>query len=157
MATQAEIDKDKELLQGLGLPFIKHWPPRCAWTTKEGELRPNLPCDPYSRHLWMSRGMTPNLFATKTNDDAPQKFEYIPADKPTILQAIVLFINNVGSWEGTVSGFREELANTSDELPTNPTRMGRKLKELVSQLDSQGVQVEHLTRGKQRVIRLSRH
>ena len=39
----------------------------------------------------------------------------------------------------------------------NHTRMGRKLKELVSKLDSQGIQIDHLTRGKQRVIRLSRH
>ena len=80
-----------------------------------------------------------------------------PVAKEPILEAIVSLINNRGSWESTVSGLREELVNTSDELPTNPTRMGRKLKELVSQLDSQGVQIEHLTRGKQRVIRLERH
>jgi len=160
MATQAEIDKDKELLQGLGLPVVKIWPPRCAWTTKDGELRPNLPCDPYSRHLWMSKGMTPNLFDTKTKEGAPTKVEYIThgtVDKTNLLGAIELLISEKGVWEGTVSELREELRARCHDLPVNATRLGRAIRKLVSQLFRVGITVHWVKTAQRRAIRLERH
>ena len=65
MATPQEIKKETELLAGLGLPRVKVWPPRCDWYTKDGELRKNMPCDPYSRIQWLSRGMRPDIWRSK--------------------------------------------------------------------------------------------
>ena len=38
MPTPQQIKQEAELLEGLGLPRVKVWPPRCDWYTKDGEL-----------------------------------------------------------------------------------------------------------------------
>ena len=127
MATQKDIERDKELLVQLGLPMVSTWPSRCNWHTEEGDLRPNLQCDPYSRNLWMSRGMRPDLFHDKPKQVDTKKVMG-PADKPTVVDAIELLVNKQEAWEGTVSGLREELKGTCDDLPVNPIRMAGSLK-----------------------------
>ena len=64
MATQAELTKERQLLTSMGLPLVKVWPPRCTWYNPDGSVNGHLSCDPYSRLLYMSRGLRPDVSGT---------------------------------------------------------------------------------------------
>ena len=61
MPTHIEIARERELLAELGLSPVKHWPPRCTWYRSDGSVAGNMPCDPYSRLLYMGRGLRPDV------------------------------------------------------------------------------------------------
>lgn len=60
METSVDIKRERELLAQLGLPSVKHWPARCTWYAADGSLVGRLGCDPYSRLLYLERGMRPS-------------------------------------------------------------------------------------------------
>ena len=137
MATPQEIKKETELLAGLGLPRVKVWPPRCDWYTKDGELRKNMPCDPYSRIQWLSRGMRPDIWRSKKKittgyvDKTPVKSDIYA----TLLDAVV----GLGNWEGTSTDLFTTIELVTDDIPDSPSRLSRDIGELTEQLRVRGV------------------
>ena len=137
MATPQEIKKETELLAGLGLPRVKVWPVRCDWYTSDGELRKNMPCDPYSRIQWLSRGMRPDIWRSKKKittgyvDKTPAKTDAYA----TLLDAVI----GLGNWEGTSTDLFSTLELVTDDIPDNPSRLSRDIGDLVEQLQVRGV------------------
>ena len=137
MATPQQIKQEAELLQGLGLPRVKVWPARCDWYTSDGELRKNMPCDPYSRIQWLSRGMRPDIWRSKKKittgyvDKTPAKTDAYA----TLLDAVI----GLGNWEGTSTDLFSTLELVTDDIPDNPSRLSREIGELTEQLQVRGV------------------
>ena len=147
MATQAELTKERQLHAGMGLPAVKIWPPRCQWYNSDGTVNGNLPCDPYSRLLYLNRGLIPEVAMPKANHN-----------NVTLLDAVVDLMSDRPMHEGTASEILDVLegmvAGLSSVLPLDATRFSIALFELASQLDGHGIDVERLTRCKKRRIRL---
>ena len=60
MATQAELKRERELLEGFGLNPVRTWSARCKWYNNEdGSYYAELPSDMYSRLRYMERGLRP--------------------------------------------------------------------------------------------------
>ena len=148
MATRAEIALERELLTNLGLSPVKHWPPRCIWHNPDGSVAGNLPCDPYSRLLYMGRGLRPDV-----GNDSPAPAQ--PA-RVTLIDAVAGLMQERSTWEGTASELLSTLESATDDLPADATRLSKELSRLASQFVLRGVVVERMTRGRQRGIRLAR-
>ena len=147
MATQQDLIRERELLGGLGLPPVRVWPPRCVWYRADGSVVGKLPCDPYSRLLYMGRGLRPDV--------AMGKRESVPA-APTLLDAVTTMMQDRDTWEGTATDLLTTLDGKCDEVPVDATRLSKALSKLASQLEGAGITLERLTRGKQRTLRLCR-
>ena len=147
MATQQDLIRERELLGGLGLPAVRVWPPRCVWYRADGSVVGKLPCDPYSRLLYMGRGLRPDV--------AMGKRESVPA-APTLLDAVTAMMQDRDTWEGTATDLLTTLDGKCDEVPVDATRLSKALSKLVSQLEGAGIRLERLTRGRQRTLRLCR-
>ena len=148
MPTHTELTRERELLTDLGLMPVSLWPPRCTWYRKDGSVAGKLPCDPYSRLLYMGRGLRPDV---GNNSPAPAQ----PA-RVTLLDAVADVRQERSTWEGTVSELLSTLEGATDDLPADATRLSKELSKLTSQLALKGVVVERMTRGRQRGIRLTR-
>ena len=148
MATQQDLIRERELLGGLGLPPVRVWPPRCVWYRADGSVVGKLPCDPYSRLLYMGRGLRPDA---GNNSPTPAQ----PA-RVTLLDAVADLMHERSIWEGTVSELLSTLEGATDDLPADATRLSKELSKLASQLALKGVVVERMTRRRQRGIRLTR-
>ena len=148
MPTMQDLIRERELLINLGLSPVKHWPPRCIWYNPDGSVAGKLPCDPYSRLLYMGRGLRPDV-----GNDSPAPAQ--PA-RATLLDAVADLMHERSTWEGTVSDLLSTLESASDDLPADATRLSKELSKLASQLVLRGVVVERMTRGRQRGIRLTR-
>ena len=85
MPTHIEIARERELLVELGLSPVKHWPPRCTWYRPDGSVSGNMPCDPYSRLLYMGRGLRPDAKGGKPNDTG----------QATLVDAVVGFMQGL--------------------------------------------------------------
>ena len=136
MPTPQEIKRETELLEGLGLPRVRVWPPRCDWYTSDSELRKNLPCDPYSRIQWLSRGMRPDIWHTKKKRTTGY-IDKTPGMRitNTLLDAVV----GLGNWEGTSTDLFSTLELATADIPDNPSRLSRDIGELAEQLQIRGV------------------
>ena len=99
MATSAEQIKELQLLTGMGLPPVKVWPPRCTWYNPGGSVNGHLPCDPYSRLLYMSRGLRPDVASTTLS---PSPLPVTRAD--SLPEAVKTLLDGQDVWEGTASG-----------------------------------------------------
>ena len=148
MPTMQNLARERELLTNLGLPPVKHWPPRCIWHNPDGSVAGKLPCAPYSRLLYMERGLRPDV---GNNSPAPAQ----PA-RVTLLDAVADLMQERSTWEGTVSELLSTLESATDDLPADATRLSKALSKLASELALKGVVVERMTRGRQRGIRLTR-
>ncbi len=148
MSTMQDLIRERELLTDLGLSPVKHWPPRCTWYLPNGSVAGKLPCDPYSRLLYMERGLRPDV-----GNDSPA-----PAQPPrvTLLDAVADLMQERSTWEGTASELLSTLESATDDLPVDATRLSKELSKLASQLALKGVVIERMTRGRQRGIRLTR-
>ena len=151
MATSAELIKERQLLTGMGLPPVKVWPPRCTWYNPDGSVNGHLPCDPYSRLLYMSRGLRPDV-AGPTMSSATLPV----ASANSLPEAVKTFMDGQDVWEGTATELLSTLEGTYEGLPADGTRLSKTLFKLASQLAVRGVVVERMTRGRQRGIRLVR-
>ena len=148
MPTMQNVIRERELLTNLGLSPVKHWPPRCIWHNPDGSVAGKLPCDPYSRLLYMERGLRPDV---GNNSPAPAQ----PA-RVTLLDAVADLMQGRSTWEGTVSELLSTLEGATDDLPADATRLSKELSRLASQLALKGVVIERMTRCRQRGIRLTR-
>ena len=147
MATQRDLIRERELLVGLGLSPVRVWPSRCVWYRADGSVVGKLPCGPYSRLLYLGRGLSPDI--------AMGKRESVPA-APTLVDAVTTLMQDRDTWEGTTSELLTTLDGKCDEVPVDATRLSKALSKLVSQLEGAGITLEHLTRGRQRTLRLCR-
>ena len=147
MAIQAELTKERALLIGMGLKPVKIWLPRCQWYNPDGSINGTLPCDPYSRLLYMGRGLRPDVAMVRSE----------PVQRPvTLVDAVVGLMQGRDTWEGTASELLVILDGTTYELPVDATRLSKALNRLASQLAVRGVAVEHVKTAKRRGIRLLR-
>ena len=147
MPTQVEILQEQMLLMGMGLKPVKIWPPRCQWYNSDGSVNGTLPCDPYSRLLYLSKGLVPEVAMPKATHD-----------NVTLLDAVVDLMSDRPKHEGTASEILNVLegmvAGLSTVLPIDATRFSIALFDLAQQLGDHGIEVRRLTRGKKRGIRL---
>ena len=146
MATQQELTKERQLLAGMGLRPVSVWPPKCQWHNPDGTINGMLPCDPYSRLLYMGRGLRPDVAMVRSE----------PVQRPvTLVDAVAGLMGGRDSWEGTASELLVML-DGAPELPVDATRLSKALNKLASQLAVRGVAVEHVKTAKRRGIRLLR-
>ena len=149
MSTQANLRKERELLAGLGLQPVRAWPAKCLWYWPDGSVNGNLPCDEYSRILYMGRGLVPSVARKIAPDTGPTE--------PDGLMAVMCrFIDEQGPFEGTVSELHEHLQHRATGLPGSATRLSRALSGLASQMIVQGMVMQRMPRGRDRILRLSR-
>ena len=146
MATHVETLNERQLLKGLGLNPVAVWPPRCTWYRQDGSVVGNLPCDPYSRLIYLGRGFRPDVA------DASSRHKV--AVTGSLLDAVINFMDGRDIWEGTSSELLEMLVG--DDIPVDATRLSKALTKLASQIAVRGVTLERMPRGKQRGIRLVR-
>ena len=149
MPTHTEIARERELLTELGLGPVAYWPPRCAWYRSDGSVVGKLPCDPYSRLRYMSRGLRPDVEDDSSADPTPTK-------SATLLEALVAMMNEKQVWAGAASELLLELEPLASGLPPDGTRMSKELFGLASRLAARGIAVERVPKSRQRGIRLSR-
>ena len=149
MPTHTELTRERELLTDLGLRPVSLWPPRCTWYRKDGSVAGRLPCDPYSRLLYMSRGLRPDV------TDGPSTGQTATSPTP-LLETVVAFMDGREAWEGTASELLSTLGSLATELPADGTRLSKELFGLASQLAARGIGIERLPRGRRRGIRLVR-
>ena len=91
MPTHTEIARERELLTELGLGPVPYWPPRCTWYRPDGSVVGKLPCDPYSRLRYMSRGLRPDVADDSAADPTPTR-------SGTLLEAVVAMMNEKQVW-----------------------------------------------------------
>ena len=125
MPTQVEILQEQMLLIGMGLKPVKIWPPRCQWYNSDGSVNGTLPCDPYSRLLYLGRGLIPEVaMPEETHDNV------------TLLDAVVDLMSDRPMHEGTASEILNVLegmvVGLSPVLPLDATRFSIALFELAS-------------------------
>ena len=149
MPTLTELSRERELLADLGLKPVSLWPPRCTWYRKDGSVAGMLPCDPYSRLLYMSRGLWPDVA------DGPSAGQTATSPTP-LLETVVAFMDGREAWEGTASELLSTLEPQASGLPADGTRLSKELLGLASQLAVRGIGIERLPRGRRRGIRLVR-
>ena len=149
MPTHTELTRERELLTDLGLRPVSLWPPRCTWYRKDGSVAGKLPCDPYSRLLYMSRGLRPDV------TDGPSAGQTATSPTP-LLDTVVAFMDGRQTWEGTASELLSTLEPLTSGLPTDGTRLSKELFGLASQFAARGIGIERMPRGRQRGIRLVR-
>ena len=149
MATQHDVVRERKLLTEMGLPPVRAWPPRCTWYRPDGSVASTLPCEPYSRLLYMSRGLRPDVM------DAPSAGQ-TATSSPPLLDTVIAFMDGRDAWEGTASELLSTLRPLDTELPADGTRLSKELFGLASQLAARGIGIERLPRGRQRGVRLVR-
>ena len=79
------------MLTELGVPPVKVWPPRCTWYNPDGSVNGNLPCDPYSRLLYLSRGLRPDIGVISGVGAVS------PVITVTLLDAVVSLVDEAGT------------------------------------------------------------
>ena len=146
MPTHTKLTRERELLTDLGLRSVTFWPPRCTWYRQDGSVVGKLPCDPYSRLLYMGRGFRPDV--------ADVSSRHKVAVTGSLLDALINFMDGRDIWEGTSSELLEMLVG--DDIPVDATRLSKRLTKLASQIAVRGIALERMPRGKQRGIRLVR-
>ena len=154
MATQSELVRERKLLAGLGVPPVRIWPARCMWYGPDGSVKGTLPCDPYSRLLYLGRGLRPDVGSVQQMKAERAK---VASTKDTLVDALIAMMQDRETWEGTASELLSTLktrTGTAESLPVDATRMSKALTKLASTLATNGINVEAKRRGKNRGIRL---
>ena len=141
MTTALDIKRERDLLSGMGLQPVKHWPPRCVWYKPDGTPVGKLGCDSYSRLLYLGKGLRPEVA--------------VGGVRMTLEEAVVGFMKGKDVWEGTGTELLEELRAITEELPPDATRLSKSLGKLASQKEDWDIAVERTKTAKKRGIRLS--
>ena len=148
MASALRIKQERELLAGLGLGPVRAWPVRCMWYKADGSSVGPLPCDPYSRIMYMDRGLRPEVAG-----------EVNVASKPastTLLDAVSSLMEGRSAWEGTASELMVLIDDATTDKPADATRLSKELNILASSLSVRGISVERVKTSNRRGIRLER-
>ena len=154
MATQSELVRERKLLEGMGLPPVRAWPPRCTWHNPDGSVKGTLPCDPYSRLLYLGKGLRPGIAGVGIAP--PVAGTLSSGTTVTLVDAVVALVDEAGTLECTASELLKQLEGVADELPQDATRLSRALTGLASQLAERSIVLERVKTSQGRVIRLLR-
>ena len=154
MATQSELVRRRKLLERMGLPPVRAWPPRCTWHNPDGNVKGTLQCAPYSRLLYLGRGLRPGIAGVGIAPPVPGTLS--SGTTVTLVDAVVALVDEVGTLECMASELLTMLEGLAYEVPVDATRMSKVLTKLASQLAVRGIAVERIPRGRQRGIRLMR-
>ena len=138
MTTGTNLIKEREMLAELGIAPVKIWPAKCTWYRPNGTVLGNLPCDPYSRMLYMGRGFRPDISV------ASQDTQTEPSVTVTLLDALVALVDDAGILECTATELLTKLHGVADELPQDTTRLSKDLTGLASQLAARGIVLERV-------------
>ena len=151
MATREELLRDQELPQRLGLPPVRVWPPKADWYTADGELRRNLPRDPYSRGMYPARGMRPDLWRNRSNHHhANDSTPSTPRLSITLADALVA----LGNWAGTSTDLHSRLEMLTPDIPASASRLSREITNIENQLKVHGISVQRVRDRHSRRIQL---
>ena len=148
MASAIDIKQERELLAGLGLGPVRAWPVRCMWYKADSSSVGPLPCDPYSRIMYMDRGLRPEVAG-----------EINGASKPTsatLLDAVSSLMEGRSAWEGIASELMVLINDDTTDVPVDAIRLSKSLSMLSSQLATRNVFMERSKTSKGRVIKLAR-
>ena len=153
MPTHLEIAREHELLTGLGLAPVQHWPPRCTWYSPDGSVMGSLPCDPYSRLRYMGRGLRPDIWNRPQESSTART---VPAAASTLLDAVVELMQDRDTWEGTASELLTVLASSTDDVPANAARLSRDINGIEQELSVRNIGIERTRDYRRRGVRLFR-
>ena len=153
MATSAELIKERQLLTGMGLPLVQHWPPRCTWYGPDGSVMGTLPCDPYSRLRYMGRGLRPDVVSRPQESSTART---VPAAASTLLDAVVELMQDRDTWEGTASELLTVLASSTDDVPASAARLSRDINGIEQGLSVRSIGIERTRDYRRRGVRLFR-
>ena len=153
MPTHLEIAREHELLTGLGLAPVQHWPPRCTWYGPDGSVMGMLPCDPYSRLRYMGRGLRPDVVSRPQESSTART---VPAVVSTLLDAVVELMQDRDTWEGTASELLTVLADSTDDVPASAARLSRDINGIEQGLSVRSIGIERTRDYRRRGVRLFR-
>ena len=148
MASALDIKQERELLAGLGLGPVRAWPVRCMWYKADGSSVGPLPCDPYSRIMYMDRGLRPEVAGEINVSGKPAS--------TTLLDAVSSLMEGRSAWEGTASELMVLINDDTIDKPADATRLSKELNILASSLSVRGISVERVKTSNTRGIRLER-
>ena len=148
MASALDIKQERELLAGLGLGPVRAWPVRCMWYKADGSSVGPLPCDPYSRIMYMDRGLRPEVAGEINVSGKPAS--------TTLLDAVSSLMEGRSAWEGTASELMVLINDDTIDKPADATRLSKELNILASSLSVRGISVERVKTSNRRGIRLER-
>ena len=95
MTTALDIKRERDLLSGMGLQPVTHWPPRCVWYRPDGSPVGKLGCDSYSRLLYLGKGLRPSTLICPRKRFLPLTLEILPSPfnlLPLTLTSSLFFI-----------------------------------------------------------------
>ena len=151
MATHTDIKRERQLLDNLGLLPVKKWPVRCTWYKPDGSIHGTLPCDPYSRLLYMGRGLRPSVgkgLVGREPMPTPSAITSVP-----LVDTLVEFMADKTVWDGTASELHTNLV--SADMPKDAIRLSKALSKLASLIEAKGIFLERTRDAQRRGIRMS--
>ena len=98
----------------------------------DGSVHGDLPCDPYSRLLYLGRGLRPGIAV----DATPPSLQC-----HSLQDAIVELMDDMESWDGTATELLSRLNGSVDGIPGDATRLSKALAKLASPLSDAGITV----------------
>ena len=146
MASALDIKQERELLAGLGLGPVRAWPVRCMCYKADGSAVGPLPCDPYSRIMYMDRGLRPEVAGEINGTSKPAS--------TTLLDAVSSLMEDRSAWKGTASELMVLINDTTTDKPADAMRLSKKLNIVASSLSVMGISVECIKTSNRRGIRL---
>ena len=148
MTSALDLKQERELLAGLGLGPVRIWPVRCMWYKADGSSVGPLPCDPYSRIMYMDRGLRPEVAGEINRTSKPAS--------TTLLDAVSSLMEDWSAWEGTASELMVLINDATIDKPADATRLSKELNILAASLSVRGIAVERIKTSHRRAIRLVR-
>ena len=138
--------------QGLGLnPSQTLEKPRCTWYNPDGSVHGDLPCDPYSRLLYLGRGLRPGIAVNvKTTSLQCHSLQ-------DVQNAVVELMDDSKSWDGTATELLSTLNGSVDGIPGDATRLSKALAKLASSLSDAGITVAKTRTKHARRISITRY
>ena len=109
----------------------------------DGSLIGTLPCDPYSRLLYLGRSLRPDVGT-------------LPTPRPTRTIEVVGLLRDRDTWEGTATELLSRLKWAVDDIPDDATRLSKTLTKLASPLSAAGIRVARTRTNNSRGILLTR-
>jgi len=141
-----------------------------VWYKSDGSVHGTLPCDPYSRLLYLGRGLRPDVGTlpaprpTRTievDESAENPTHTIspkasPRSRVTLADAVVGLLRDRDTWEGTATELLSRLKGAVDDVPEDAIRLSKALAKLSSPLSAAGIRIARTRTNNSRRILLTR-